>query len=175
MVNKIILIAGPSCIGKTTLLERLHNEKGYEIIKSYTTRLPRNEADSNSMNTIGFALFKSWIDADEMGDWSLHLDNLYGIRKDELFTSNSDKVLTTNLQGLLNIKNKYPDIYETILLPEVPETLYDRIKSLRNDSTDRINKAKEEINAFEKLRQYRKVYIAENDINTKKIDDILFF
>ena len=44
--NIIICILGKSGSGKTTIVEKLNKEYGYEILESYTTRKPRYEGET---------------------------------------------------------------------------------------------------------------------------------
>ena len=47
MLKNLYLICGKSGSGKTYVTEKLHNEYGYAILKSYTTRKPRHPSDDD--------------------------------------------------------------------------------------------------------------------------------
>ena len=46
-VKNLYCIVGKSGVGKTTAVDRLENEYGYKVLKSYATRKPRHEGDTD--------------------------------------------------------------------------------------------------------------------------------
>lgn len=46
-LKNLYCIIGKSGIGKTTAVDKLEKEYGYKVLKSYTTRAPRNDGDTD--------------------------------------------------------------------------------------------------------------------------------
>lgn len=111
----ILTLTGPSCSGKTTLLNELVKNHGYRKIISHTTRAPRegevNGIDYHFVTTDEFFEIKNtdkFAETVEFGGFH------YGISIEEL-TKQSDKlpVLICEPTGLINLKlytDNLPDI-----------------------------------------------------------------
>lgn len=111
----ILTLTGPSCSGKTTLLNELVKNHGYRKIISHTTRAPRegetNGVDYHFVNVSEFCAIKDSNGFAETVEFS---GFLYGISIREL-TKQSDKlpVLICEPTGLINLKlytDNLPDI-----------------------------------------------------------------
>jgi len=113
-----LLVLGPSCVGKTTLINMLV-DVGYRGVKSYTTRPPRGNEDGYI-----FVTDRDFNKIDNFADKSFHLGYQYGIRKSDL-DGDDDLVFTTNLLGIDNLK-KYSDEV-IVLLPSIKDEMMDRI------------------------------------------------
>ena len=80
-VNSIIIISGPSAIGKTTVVEKLLEKKNFGRVITCTSRRPRN----NEKNYIflGKKRFQKKINNQCFLEYSIVYNNYYGILKTE--------------------------------------------------------------------------------------------
>lgn len=111
----ILTLTGPSCSGKTTLLNELVKNHGYRKIISHTTRYPREgeiqDVDYHFVSVSEFCVIKEangFAETVEFGGFH------YGISIEEL-TKQSDRlpVLICEPTGLINLKiytDNLPDI-----------------------------------------------------------------
>lgn len=143
------LVVGPSCIGKSTLVNKCA-KFGYNHVKSYTTR-PKREDDTDYI----FVTDEEFNSFDDFIDKSIHLGYQYGIRKSSFAPINN--ILTTNMEGIENLKDHVDGII--ILSPMYNEDLYDRIMQLRPDGEQRVELAKKEIEYYDSLKSDAKCYL----------------
>jgi guanylate kinase len=145
MKGKIIVISGPSGVGKSTLIkgvrQRIDNT-GYSI--SHTTRSPRsNEKDGEDYYFIDKAAFKEMIDKDAFVEWAQVYDDYYGTSygtlEDRLDTG-LDIILDIDVQGAKNIKEKIDNCLLIFILPPSREILEKRLRDRATDDADAIEK-----------------------------------
>lgn len=150
----LVVLSGPSGVGKDTLLRRLAEVcPGIERCVSYTTRAPRaGEVPGVDYNFVSADEFQKMIEAGEFLEYAqVHLD-LYGsplspasrIREHGL-----DAVLKIDVQGGLTVKQKVPDAIMIFVAPPSMEELERRLRARYTDSetavTRRLQDARREI------------------------------
>ena len=121
MQNKGILtvVSGFSGAGKGTLMKNLMAKHGddYALSISATTRGPRQgEEHGREYFFISKEEFEKMIANDELIEYAKYVDNYYGTPKNYVETKleeGKDVILEIEVQGALQIKQKYP---ETLLL-----------------------------------------------------------
>lgn len=114
-VMNILTLTGPSCSGKTTLLNELVKNHGYRKIISHTTRNPR-EGEVNGVDYHFVTVSEFWAiqEANKFAETVEFGGFHYGISIEEL-TKQSDKlpVLICEPTGLINLKiysDHLPDV-----------------------------------------------------------------
>mgnify|MGYP003293391852 CR=1 FL=1 len=110
----LIVISGFSGAGKGTLVNRLINEyDNYALSISMTTRAPREgETDGKSYFFVTREAFQNKIKENGFLEYASYCDNYYGTPKsyvEEQLQSGKDVILEIEVQGALQIKEKYPD------------------------------------------------------------------
>lgn len=114
-VMNILTLTGPSCSGKTTLLNELVKNHGYRKIISHTTRNPREgEVNGVDYHFVTISEFCAIQVADKFAETVEFGGFHYGISIEEL-TKQSDKlpVLICEPTGLINLKiysDHLPDV-----------------------------------------------------------------
>jgi len=176
--SKFIVIAAPSGSGKTTIVNKLLNEKnlGLNFSISATSREPRkNEKDGENYFFISKEEFLRRINNDEFVEWEeVYKGVFYGTLFSELENAKEKNLIfDIDVIGGLNIKRKFKEQTLTIFIkPPSLDELEKRLKN-RNSETDsnikiRIDKAKDEM-----LLADRFDYVVENDVLEDSFNEVL--
>ncbi len=153
--GKIIVISGPSGVGKTTLYKRLLSEMPdrLEFSVSATTRPPREgEQDGVDYLFVTREEFDRMVKAHELVEYAQVYGNYYGTRQSEIERiSNKGKycLLDLDIQGGKNIKKSHPESILIFIMPPSLDELKSRIVSRNQDRPEvietRLAKAMEEM------------------------------
>lgn len=114
MSGKLIVISGPSGVGKSTVIkkvmEQVHN---LQFSVSATTRPIRpGEVDGKNYFFVDKAKFQQMIDRQELLEYAEYVGNYYGTPEAPLAAAleeGKDILLDIEVQGALNVKKRRPD------------------------------------------------------------------
>ena len=131
--GRLIVLTGPSGVGKDTVLRELFDiDPALEYCVSYTTRPPRpGEVDGVSYFFVDEPAFRAMIARDEFFEWS----TVYGELKGRTYetvnkarASGKDTVIKIDVQGAEKVRSRIGDrgIYIYLLPPSV-EALEQRL------------------------------------------------
>jgi len=172
----LVVISAPSGTGKGTLLELIKgsNEK-VRLSVSATTRKPRqNEVDGCNYFFKTQSEFKKMIANNELIEWVQYCDNYYGTPKkyvEDLTREGFNVVLEIEVEGALNIREKFLDSILIFILPPSFEELEKRIRARGTEKPEiikkRLEKARKEI---EYINLYD--YVIINDKLSDAVDDV---
>ncbi len=152
----LIVITGPSGVGKGTLVKRLLKEqKNIWLSISATTRLPREgEEDGKDYLFLDKNQFIDLIKENGFLEWAEFAGNFYGTPKSEVKQKLSEGkivLLEIELEGARQVRKNCPEVFQIFIIPPSFNELEKRIRSRGTESVDAINKrlirAKEEIKA----------------------------
>ena len=155
-LGKLIVIAGPSGVGKGTLVSMLlarHSQLKLSV--SATTRLPRpGEREGVNYFFLSKKDFETAIVRDELLEWAEYADNYYGTPKAgviEEINRGNYVILEIEVAGARAIANIFPDAQRIFILPPSIDELEQRIRARGTNSEESIAKrleiAKQEIAA----------------------------
>jgi guanylate kinase len=158
--GKIIVISGPSGVGKTTLYKKLLAEmpEKLEFSVSVTTRAPR-QGEKNGVDYFFVSMdeFRERIAHDALVEYAEVYGNLYGTPKseiDRITRSGKNCLLDLDVQGGRNIKKCYPESILVFINPPSLDELKSRIMNRNLDRPEqiarRLAKAMEEMSVREK-------------------------
>ncbi len=147
----LIVVSGPSGVGKSTLIERLLKEDRNILFSvSYTTRAKRrNEVHGKDYYFTDEATFRQMIDNDGFLEWEPVHGYLYGTPIKEIsqpIREGRDVLLDIDVKGALKVKEKCPAACLIFLEPPSVEELKRRL-SLRGEQEieKRMERVREEM------------------------------
>ncbi len=135
----LIVISGPSGVGKDTVLRRLFQiapDLKYSV--SYTTRPPRpGEVDGQSYSFVSEPEFLRLIEQREFLEWAKVYDHYYGTsrkRVDEAIERGEDIILKIDVQGASFVRRRKPDGLFIFIMPPSTEELLHRLTGRNTES-----------------------------------------
>lgn len=147
-VGKVIIISGPSGVGKGTLLKRVFAESGLPLVMSVsaTTRKPRpGEKDGVHYRFLDAANFENrknngeFLECFEVfatGTW-------YGTLKSDVenvLANGEWAVLEIDVQGAFAVKKIYPDALTVFVEPKSVEVLKERLRGRGTENEEAMNR-----------------------------------
>jgi guanylate kinase len=155
-MGKLIVLTGPSGVGKGTLLKSLmqrHPELYLSI--SATTRSPRlGEVDGKDYFFLSRSAFERMIANGEFLEWAEFAGNLYGTPRTAVeaqIRQGQWVIVEIELEGARLVRKAFPDALRIFILPPSLVELEYRIRSRGTETEDeiarRLIRAEAEINA----------------------------
>jgi guanylate kinase len=143
MTGGLVVMAGPSGVGKSTLLKRLLAAyPRFVFAVSCTTRGPRpGELDGREYYFIRPEDFQRRVDADEFAEWEAFFGNRYGTLKSEierLRQAGHHVMFDLDVKGALNLKGQYPEALLVFVAPPSLEALERRLRNRCSESEEQI-------------------------------------
>jgi guanylate kinase len=151
--GKLIVISGPSGVGKGTIVEQVVRKSDARLSVSATTR-PPGKGEVNGVNYWFMSRdeFEHLVENGEFLEYADVFGNLYGTRRDktdQMLEEGKPVILEIDVQGGLQVKEKYPDAVMIFILPPDMEQLEKRIRDRGRDEEQtikvRLAKAQKEI------------------------------
>lgn len=143
--KKIIVFAGPSGVGKSTLAKVLLDEfEDFQFSVSATTRLPRGqEKDAIDYYFLSKEDFQEKIQNDEFIEWEeVYPGRYYGTLKQEverISDQGNIAIFDIDVLGALNIKKIYgDDAYVVFVKPESTGALIQRLRDRATEDEEQI-------------------------------------
>lgn len=172
----LLVLSGPSGSGKGTVSEALMAEnEEVKFSTSVTTRKPRRmEVDGENYFFKTEEEFKRMVEEDELLEYAHVHTNYYGTPKDFVFQEiekGEIVLLEIDVQGALQIKEKYKEAVFIFLLPPTMEELRQRIVGRGTESEKDIETRF--TNAFRELDFVGEYdYFVVNDKVAQAVEDI---
>lgn len=154
--SRLIVITGPSGVGKGTLLRSLlMRQSELHLSISATTRSPRpGEVEGKNYYFIDREKFTEMVAAGELLEWAEFAGNCYGTPRgpvEELLARGKSVVLEIELEGARQVRKTFPEALQIFILPPSMEELEQRLRGRDQDSeaaiSRRLQRAREEIAA----------------------------
>ena len=147
MKGKLIVISGPSAVGKDSVVsEYLKNNNAKLSVSATSRKIRANEKEGVNYYYLTKEEFEEKIEKGYFLEHFIYNNNYYGTPKDkidELLNKGIDVILVIEVQGALYIKNKIKDSINIFILPPSKEELERRIRNRNIDSEeDIINRLK---------------------------------
>jgi guanylate kinase len=141
----LLVLAGPSGVGKGTIVERLRRRvPALWVSVSYTSRPPRpGEVDGEDYHFVSRAEFEALRDAGGFLEWFEVFGDLKGTPRgpvEERLAAGIDVVLEIDVQGALKIKREFPAALLVFVQPPSPEELARRLRTRGTESPEAIER-----------------------------------
>lgn len=172
----LLVLSGPSGSGKGTVSEALMKRaKDIVFSTSITTRAPRpNEVDGENYFFISEERFEEMVANDELLEHAFVHTNYYGTPKEFVFEQikkGEIVLLEIDVQGALQIKERYKEAVFVFLIPPTMDELRNRIIKRGTESEKDIETRF--ANAFKELDFVDEYdYFVVNDVVEKAVEDI---
>jgi len=125
----MIILSGPSSIGKNPLIELVCNQFDYDFIVPITTREIRAaEENTKDYFFINKETFKQEIEYNKIFEWDYCLSNYYGFYK---FNLKGQRMITHSLSRMaMRLKKREQSITTIFLMPENISIIEQRLKGI---------------------------------------------
>ena len=175
----MIVLVGPSGVGKSTIARRLAEKTNVTYIVSATTRDKRPGDDkAKKYDYISREKFFKRLDDDQFLEYALVHNEFYGTPKHpamELLAEGHDLLLEIDIQGALQVRYQYPGALLVFILPPDAETLLTRLTKRGRESEEEIQKrfreAKREVQMAKGSRAFDHMVI--NDTVDRAVGEII--
>ena len=164
----LIILSGPSGVGKGTVRKELVKDPSLELFfsVSMTTRSMRpGEVDGKDYYFVSKEEFQKNIDNGNLLEWAEFVGNRYGTPKDkveEMREQGKNVFLEIETKGTATVLSKCPDAISIFLMPPSMEALESRIRGRRTEAEEviqeRLAKARSELPLASKYK-----YVVLND------------
>jgi guanylate kinase len=163
----LIVISGPSGVGKDTLIKRLLElDRNLRYSVSCTTRAPRpNEVDGVDYTFVSRERFQQLIDEGAFLEYATYNGNLYGTlaeRVEQARAAGHDIVLKIEVQGAEQVRLRVPDAVFIFVVPPSTNELVRR-QEVRNSETSQEMASRRKIAETEMTYASRFDHVVVND------------
>ena len=133
MKHPMIVLIGPSAVGKSSFLDRALRESElnlYDVV-TYTSRAMRpGEKDGVHYHFVSQEKFEQLKEGDFFVEWALVHGNYYGTPKDQIreaWGRGQTVIMDIDVQGAQSVKRLYPQAISVFLMPPSVDELRQRL------------------------------------------------
>ena len=168
MKGILIVVSGFAGAGKGTIMNRLISEyPDYALSVSATSRSPRpGEQEGINYFFKTREEFEDMIGKDEFLEYAEYVGNYYGTPRafvDRKLNEGKNVLLEIEIQGAMQIKEKYPEALLVFVMPPSARELKDRLTKRGTETEDVIEKRmKRAVSESEGIENYDYIVINED-------------
>lgn len=133
----VIVLHGPSGVGKDSVIDRLRERTGIHRATSSTSRLPRpDEVNGNHYHFLSEAEFQQKIEAGDFAEWAKVYEDYKGLERSEIeepLAEGRDVIIRTDVQGARTWRQKLEGAIFIFLMAEDREALRARLISRNSE------------------------------------------
>ena len=169
--GKTFIIAGPSGVGKGTIISRLFAlQENLYFSVSATTRPPRpGEVDGIHYHFITRERFTEWINRGAFLEYAEYAGNFYGTPKqyvDEAMDQGKDVILDIEVQGAEQVHRQRPDAVRIFIAPPSWEELERRLVNRGTEEPEKVRERLDRSRAEFLLARYYDYFVINQDLET---------
>jgi guanylate kinase len=181
---QLVIISGPSGVGKDTIIEALRErprDPDYHYVVTCTTRAPRpGELDGISYHFLDRERFLELRDAGALLEANEVHGNWYGTPRQEVreaLAEGHDVILKIDVQGAQQVKERVDEALLIFIVPPSMETLVGRLRARATESADEFE-LRQRNAAIELARQEDYDHVVVNETGqvertAQRIDEIV--
>ena len=145
MEGKLVILSGPSGVGKDTLIEawRARNPQVARVV-AYTTRPPRDgEIDGQDYHFVTIPVFLMMAESNKFLEWKIVHGNYYATPLhdlDSMLEAGQIAILKIDVHGAISAMDLRPDAITVFIQPPSWAELERRIRSRALDSEEAIER-----------------------------------
>ena len=151
--GRLVVVSGPSGVGKSTIARQVAARTGAELSVSATTRPPRpGEVDGHDYRFVDRAAFDAMVRQGELLEWAQVHGNCYGTPRGpvcQALEAGRTVILEIDVQGGMQVAGQMPSAVGVLIVPPSDIELARRLNGRGTDSDEvvrrRLAKAREEI------------------------------
>lgn len=173
----LYIISAPSGAGKSSLLRKLLENSGDDIVLSisHTTRKPRpGEVDGKDYHFVDKQSFEAMVERGEFLEDAQVFDNFYGTAQKSVerqLAKGQDVILEIDWQGARQVRHLIADAVGIFILPPSRAALEQRLKQRGQDDDAVIERRMRD--AVSEMSHYSEFdYLVINDVFQQACDDL---
>ena len=175
MKHSLVVVSGPSGVGKGTIVKTLVKRRE-DVVESVscTTRAPREgERHGREYFFLSKEEFLKRVDEGDFLEYDEHFGNYYGTPKDFVMKSLQEKdvLLEIDVNGGLAVERSYPDAILIMVLPPNKEEIRKRLIGRSTETIEKINLRMERIE-YELAKSDDYDYAVVNDDLMQAVNEI---
>ena len=175
--GELIVISGPSAVGKSTICAELVRTIGAFLSVSSTTRPPgQGEINGREYWFIERAEFEAGIERGEFLEYAEVFGNLYGTSRPQVEKALAEQkvvILEIDVQGALLVRKEYEEAVTIFILPPSREDLAERMNNrARGEDDDSIKARLDKADAETALAREHYEYMVVNADIEKAVEEI---
>ena len=159
--GRLIVVSGPSGVGKSTIVDRIVDELPVRFSVSATTRSPRpGEVPGVDYHFVSPSVFDVMVESGEFLEWAEYNGHRYGTPRRpvlEALEQGTDILLEIEVQGARQVKAAYPEAVAIFIAPPSMESLEQRLRGRGDTSEEAVERrlaiARAELGAADEFDQ----------------------
>lgn len=174
----LLVVSGPSGVGKTTMVHRIRERLGGTFSVSATTR-PKGPGETDGLDYL-FVSSDQFEDMLQRGEFLEHAEvfgrHAYGTPREpvqQALDQGELIMLDIDVQGAMQVREHLSDAFMIFILPPSEDELYRRLASRGRDDTEAIERRFAEARREIDLATSRTIYDAfiVNDVLDRAVDE----
>jgi guanylate kinase len=175
----LIVISGPSGVGKDSVLTRLKElDHTFHFVVTANTREKRpGEVEGQDYHFVSVGEFAEMIEKGELLEYAIVYGDYKGIPKQqvrEALASGKDVVMRIDVQGAMTIRRLVPEAVLIFLMTSAEDELADRLRMRKTETPDslkmRLATAREE---FKRLSEFDYVVVNRADSLDRAVEEVM--